>query len=89
MLYINFKKNKELFPLVGTFFIIVGLLKQIIYYNEFNLKIVAFLDFTEILTVFLWLILTASALGYDKESSLRGDSQSCHCFKAQNTAYSA
>ena len=44
---------------------------------------------TEILPAFLWLILTASAPGYDKESSLRGDSQRCHCFKAQNTAYSA
>ena len=51
----------------------------------FRWKIVAK---TEILTVFLWLILTASAPGYDKESSLCGDSQRCHCFKAQNTAYS-
>ena len=44
---------------------------------------------TEILPAFLWLILTASAPGYDKVSSLGDDSQRCHCFKAQSTAYSA
>lgn len=47
------KITKSIIPLIGTIIIICGYLKLSIYYKHFNIRINEYLDFTEILTLFL------------------------------------
>ena len=43
---------KDIIPYLGSYLIFLGVLRLIIYYRSFNVNIVSFLDFTEILTSF-------------------------------------
>jgi hypothetical protein len=51
-------KLRKLLPYAGPFLIFLGVLRLIIYYNAFGVKIVNFLDLTEIITSFLDIVVS-------------------------------
>ncbi len=49
----TYKQLVTVLPLIGAFLVFLGLLKLDIYYSHFNINIVDYIDFSEILTSFL------------------------------------
>ena len=52
-MYFNREDFKKIVPIVTPFIMLCGVLKQTIYYNYFNIRITYYLEFTEVLTLFL------------------------------------